>query len=141
MNMNSYDGLKVICLHLPTKKVKNKKLAILSINFSQLRPWTFFRPWILLLQYYNRISTLISPSITNTSQCLSEFIYLSLSDFLKWLPVFRLSLSNQVSMKFSCFIFLFSESQVYFSLCIIDGVLPGTHNKNVHTTNAAFSVT
>ena len=110
MNMNSYDGLKVICLHLPTKKVKNKKLAILSINFSQLRPWTFFRPWILLLQYYNRISTLICPSITNTSWCLSEFIYLSLSDFLKWLPVFRLSLSNQVSMKFSCFIFLFSES-------------------------------
>ena len=104
MNMNSYDGLKVICLHLPTKKVKNKKLAILSINFSRLRPW------ILLLQYYNRISTLISPSITNTSWCLSEFIYLSLSDFLKWLPVFRLSLSNQVSMKFSCFIFLFSES-------------------------------
>ena len=141
MNMNSYDGLKVICLHLPTKKVKNKKLAILSINFSQLRPWTFFRPWILLLQYYNRISTLISPSITNTSWCLSEFIYLSLSDFLKWLPVFRLSLSNQVSMKFSCFIFLFSESQVYFSLCIVDGVLLGTHNKNVHTTNAAFSVT
>lgn len=141
MNMNSYDGLKVVFLHLPTKKVKNKKLAILSINFSQLRPWTFFLPWILLLQYYYRISTLISPSITNTSWCLSEFIYLSLSDFLKWLPVFRLSLSNQVSMKFSCSIFLFSESQVYFSLCIIDGALPGTHNENVHTTNAAFSVT